>query len=78
MSAYEYMMPLACRRHDRLRAAVLNAYVVKTVTAAYLVIEQTRRELIMLGATRLQNPDNDQLWLPARSAPDVVRLKRPR
>jgi len=28
----------------------------------------------MLGATKLQNPDNDQLWLPTAHGPNVIRM----
>jgi len=56
------------------RLGLLNSNAIKQVMAAHLVIEQTRRELVMLGATRLNNPDNDQLWLPVQRASAVIHL----
>jgi hypothetical protein len=38
------------------------------------VIEQITRELLTLGATRLNNPSNDQLWLPAKYAATAQRM----
>jgi hypothetical protein len=56
------------------RMGLLKAETIKAVTSAYLVIRQYRRELLMLGATKLQNPDNDQLWLPTAHGPNVIRM----
>jgi hypothetical protein len=56
------------------RLGLLKADAIKAVTSAYLVIGQYRRELLTLGATTLQNPDNDQLWLQVAHAPNVIRM----
>jgi hypothetical protein len=56
------------------RMGLLSAETIKAVTSAYLVIGQYRRELLTLGAAKLQNPDNDQLWLPVGHASNVIRM----
>jgi hypothetical protein len=56
------------------RMGLLKAETIKAVTSAYLVIGQYRRELLMLGAAKLQNPDSDQLWLPVAHGPNVIRM----
>jgi hypothetical protein len=56
------------------RMGLLKAETIKAVTAAYLVIGQYHRELLMLGASKLQNPDSDQLWLRVSHAPNVIRM----
>jgi hypothetical protein len=56
------------------RMGLLGSETVRTVTATYIVIEQTRRELLTLGAKPSDNPDNDHLWLPAAYAPTVIKM----
>jgi hypothetical protein len=56
------------------RMGLLKAETIMAVSCAYLMIGQYRRELLMLGATKLQNPDSDQLWISADHGPNVVRM----
>jgi len=55
------------------RIGLLSSDAIKAALSAYLVIEQTGSELAMLGGRRLNNPDNNQLWVPATCAPHVLR-----
>jgi hypothetical protein len=56
------------------RIGLLKSETIKAVTAAYPVIGQSPRELLMLGAETLQRQDNDQLWLPIKYGPTLIRM----
>ena len=56
------------------RIGLLKSETIKAVTAAYLVIGQSRRELLILGAETLHRQDNDQLWLPIKYGPTLIRM----
>jgi hypothetical protein len=56
------------------RIGFLSPETIKTVMGAYLVIEQTRRELLTLGAKPARDSQNDQLFLPNNHAPMVLMM----
>jgi hypothetical protein len=56
------------------RLGLLKSDTIKTVTSAYLVIGQYKRELLTLGAQTLNSAENDQLWLDAKHRTSVIRM----